>query len=347
MNQLGLFDEQHRLEVLSRLGDQLERLDGSIDWGQFLPIIKRALSKEALGPGGRPAYPYRLMFKILVLQRLYNISDDQTEYQINDRMTFMRFLGLGLNDRVPDAKTIWLFREKLTQSGVAAKLFSLFEKQLSAQGLITRRGSIIDASFVEVPRQRNTREENRQLKEGVIPEDWEKPENANKLRQKDVDARWTKKGSETHYGYKNEPKVDAGSKLITAYAVVPASVHDSVKFADLVDPAKDKVIYGDSAFAGEELTARVRGEAEKKGRNIRLKILEKGYRGKPLTERQKASNKKKSRVRCRVEHVFGFMVNSMKGMYLRSIGLKRAEFNIGLSNLVYNMCRYEFLCRPA
>jgi IS5 family transposase len=136
-----------------------------------------------------------------VLQRLFNISDDQTEYQVKDRMSFMRFLGLTLGNRVPDAKTIWLFRENLTKADVLKELFDLFTKCLESQGLITRTGSIVDASFVDAPRQRNSREENKKIKEKEIPKEWEKPENINKFRQKDTDARWTKKGNETHYGY--------------------------------------------------------------------------------------------------------------------------------------------------
>src|SRR5215469_5197344 len=199
--QTGLFDESNRLRDLSSLGDPLEKLNGVIDWGMFRPILDGVFQKERNQTTSRPPYPYLLMFKILVLQRLFNISDDQTEYQIKDRMTFMRFLGLSISDRVPDAKTIWLFRENLTNADVIKKLFDMFERQLARKGIITRSGSIIDASFVDAPRQRNTRDENSLLKEGLIPEEWELPENANKLRQKDVDARWAKKGDETHYGY--------------------------------------------------------------------------------------------------------------------------------------------------
>lgn len=341
--QLSLFDESDRLQELSQLGDPLEKLNQVIDWGMFKPILNKVFQKERKGVQGRPPYPYLMMFKILVLQRLYNISDDQTEYQIKDRITFMRFLGLSINNRVPDAKTIWLFRENLVKANVHKKLFDLFESYLESQRLITRKGSIVDASFVEAPRQRNTREENEQIKSGVIPEEWE----ANKLRQKDVDAQWAKKGGVLHYGYKDEPKVDAESKLIIDYAVVPANVHDIETFEVLIDPLKDNVIYGDSAFVSADIAESITTKAKKKNRNITLKITEKGYRNNPLTDKQKASNRKKSAIRCRVEHIFGFIVNSMNGKNLRSKGISRAKFNIGLTNLIYNMCRYEFLIRPA
>ena len=191
--QLGLFDEYERLERLSELGDPLTRLNQVMNWEMFRPELQKAFQKERKGPGGRPPYDYVMMFKILVLQKLYKLSDEQTEYQINDRMSFMRFLGIGLESRVPDAKTIWLYRETLTQAHVIDKLFSLFNAQLDEAKLITHTGSIVDATFVDAPRQRNTREENKKIKEGEVPEEWQKAENIHKLRQKDTDARWAKK----------------------------------------------------------------------------------------------------------------------------------------------------------
>ena len=339
MMQLGLFDKENRLEKLSKLGDSLVRLNKVIDWEQFRPVLATVLKKEPKGAGGRPPYDCILMFKILILQLIYNLSDDQTEYQINDRMSFMRFLGLGLEDRVPDAKTIWLFRDTLTKADVAQKLFDGFAAQLEAKHLITRTGTIVDATFMDAPRQRNTRGENATIKAESIPEDWKQECRKNKLRQKDTDARWTKKGDEVHYGYKNHVKADAESKLITGYAVTSANVHDSQVLAELVDDT-DYVLYADSAYCGENIFA-----ALPKG--LELKVHEKGSRNHPLTEEQKACNQEKSRIRVRIEHIFGFMTNSMYGITVRSIGKLRARFNAGITNLVYNICRYEFLCRQS
>ena len=335
--QLGLFDKENRLEKLSKLGDSLVRLNKAIDWEQFRPVLTAVLKKEPKGAGGRPPYDCILMFKILILQRIYNLSDDQTEYQINDRMSFMRFLGLGLEDRVPDAKTIWLFRDTLTKADVVQKLFDGFAAQLEAKHLITRTGTIVDATFMDAPRQRNTRDENATIKAGSIPEEWKQEKQKSKLRQKDTDARWTKKGDEVHYGYKNHVKADAESKLITGYAVTSANVHDSQVLAELVDDT-DYVLYADSAYCGEIIFA-----ALPKG--LELKVHEKGSRNNPLTNEQKACNQEKSRIRVRIEHIFGFMTNSMDGITVRSIGKLRARFNAGITNLVYNICRYEFLCR--
>jgi IS5 family transposase len=338
MKQINVFDESKRQEKLSKLGDPLERLNGIINWDIFKPILNRVFRKEHEGAGGRPPYSYVMLFKILILQRLFNISDDQTEYQINDRMTFMRFLGLGLGDSVPDAKTIWLFRDTLVKAGVEREMFDVFESQLKAQGIITHKGQIVDASFVDAPRQRNTREENQQIKEGQIPEEWKAPENIHKLQQKDTDARWAKKNDEVHYGYKDHVKVDVESKIITDYAVTSANVHDSQALIALLDEKTDTHLYADSAYSG-------RGIAKEIPEGIKNHIHEKGYRSHPLSEEQRKSNREKSRVRARIEHVFGYMTGSMHGLTVRSIGLARAVFNIGLTNLIYNMCRYEHLCR--
>ena len=330
MKQISLFAEENRLQKLSELGDCLERLK-IIDWKSFRPIIALALIRERKSNAGRPPFDCILLFKIIILQRLYNLSDDQTEYQTNDRMSFMRFLGLGLDDKVPDAKTIWLFKDTLTKAGIIDQLFSQFNRMLEERGIITHKGTIVDATFVDAPRQRNSRDENEKIKNGEIPEEWKK--NPHKMAQKDVDDRWTKKRDETHYGYKDHVKMDADSKLILDYVATPANVHDSNEFEDFFNE-QDKAAYADSAYVGKELPEHVRNE-----------VCEKGYRNKPLTEDQKENNRRKSKIRCRIEHVFAYMTMSMHGPTVSSIGIERAVFNIGLTNLVYNLCRYSFLSR--
>jgi transposase, IS5 family len=336
MKQKGFFDEDDRLRELSRLGDPLEKLNKTIKWEIFRPIITKALKKSAKGPGGRPPYDYLLMFKILILQRLYHISDAQAEYQIKDRLSFMRFLGLTLSEDIPDDKTIWFFREQLVNSKIMESLFKRFLKELEKKNLITREGSIVDATFVDIPKQRNSKEENDSIKAGKVPEEWEKEEQKNKLAQKDIDARWTKKNDETHYGYKDHVKVDKDSKVIVDYTVTDASVHDSQELTNLINKKKDKSLFADSAYKGEEVEKCL-------GKKVKNNIIEKAYRNKPLTEEQKEKNREKSKIRCRIEHVFGYMTNSLKGIAIRSIGKTRAEFNIGLLNLTYNICRYNFL----
>lgn len=330
---VGFFDEDFRLTKLTELGDPLKRLSAGVDFEIFREVLTEKLHVQPKEKGGRKPYDYVLMFKILILQRYYNISDDQTEYQICDRLSFMRFLKLTLADDVPDSKTIWLFRERLTDSGLVEILFELFIKKLSELNLIIHEGKIVDASFVEVPKQRNTREENKTIKQGGIPQDWN--DNANKLAQKDVDARWTKKDNVSYYGYKNHTKCDEKSKLITGYNITSASVHDSQPAEELLTKEDEQQpFYADSAYVGADLN-----KALVENKKVIPQIIEKGFKNKPLTEEQMAGNKEKSKVRVRIEHIFGFIENSMNGSFIRCIGITRATAIIGLINLTYNMFR--------
>jgi len=333
----GLFDYENRMRKLEEGPDPLARLNARIDWEIFRPNLERVFKKEAKGPGGRPRHDVVMMFKILVIQRYYNLSDEQAEYQINDRLSFQKFLGITLSDAVPDEKTIWLFRETLSEAGRVKKLFRRFERHLSQAGLMGHEGKIIDASFVDVPRQRNSREENEEIKLGKVPEVFK--ENGDRLRQKDVEARWAKKGKEVHYGYKDHVKVDRATKMIEDYEVTDASVHDSQAVEDLVEKG-DGTLHADSAYGGEKI------ETILKEKCVKGEICEKGYRNHPLSEEQKKSNRKKSRIRARVEHIFGFMTNTMRdGLKMRWIGMRRNAVGIGLLNLVYNMARYEQIMR--
>jgi transposase, IS5 family len=325
--------EISRLHKLSKLGDPLERLIKGIDFEIFRSKLDFLLSKDSKGLGGRPAYDYVLLFKILVLQRYYNLSDDQTEYQISDRLSFMRFLGLSLNTDIPDSKTIWHFREQLAKKGGGESLFDVFLAELTALNLVVHEGKIVDASFVEVPKQRNSKEENEIIKLGQVPDKW--AENQHKLSQKDIEARWTKKNDVSYYGYKDHTKVDSKSKIITKYAVTDASVHDSQAFLSLLDSSDEgQKVYADSAYVGKEIETKLI-----KDKKVVPQIIERAYKDKPLTDTQKENNHLKAKTRCRVEHVFGFIENSMKGSFIRSIGMMRAKANIGLMNLVYNLFR--------
>ena len=335
--QPGLFDVEERAAQLTKMGDPLVGLKARIDWEAFRPELNRAHEKDRKSQAGAKPFDVVLMFKILVLQQLHNLSDDGIEYQIRDRFSFMRFLGLQLEDRVPDSKTVWTFREKLKNLNLVEVLFARFHEQLAAQGYMARAGQMIDATFVEVPKQRNSREENARIKAGQVPEAWDKPEVQAKRRQKDTEARWTKKNDEKHYGYKNHVNADEGNKLIQSYAVTHAAVHDSRVFDELLDQATDaegnkRAVYADSAYRSEAQEQRLADVA------IESQVCEKGARGKPLTEEQKLTNRTKSKVRARVEHVFGAQA-AMGGHVVRTIGLQRAIVKIGLMNLVYNMKR--------
>lgn len=324
MFELNLFGENMVFEKLSQIGDPLEKLVGLIDWELFRPILNQLLVKSAKGPGGRPPYDYLLMFKILILQRYYNLSDDQTEYAILDRLSFRRFLEISeYTPAIPDAKTIWLFKDTLSKANGYQELFTTFEKELESQGIISHEGTMIDASFIESPKQRNSRKENELLKEGIIPEVWSDA----KRHQKDTDARWTKKNNQSFFGYKNHVSVDMRSKLILKQEVTTASVHDSQVFESLMDE-QTHVVFADSAYIGQSLPDGVRSE-----------VMTRSVRKHPLTDEQVQRNHLRASIRCRVEHIFAFIENSMNGSTFRGTTFIRAKFNGMITSLTYNLFR--------
>lgn len=341
MTQPGFFDLSERYEELSAAGDPLERLNAIIPWSKFRSTLNRALWKTRKSNAGRPPYDYVLMFKMLVLQSLYNISDAKVEFMVKDRLSFMRFLKLGLEDAVPDEKTLWSFRERLVQAKAINKLFAKFDKYLDDLGYTAECGSIIDASIVEAPRQRNSREDNKKIKAGEVPDNWK--DSPNMLCQKDVDARWTKKRGETYYGYKDHIGIDAKYKLVRSFEVTDASLHDSHIFEVLLSGRNagkaDKHVWADSAYR----TSKNVKFLESNGYLSR--ISKKASKGKWLPDDWERINRRFSKIRKRVEHVFGFIENSLNGKFIRTIGIKRARWKIGMMNLVYNMCRVEQLAR--
>ena len=346
MSHPGFFDLQHRYEGLDAKGDPLVAIAAAVPFELFRGELQAALVVGGLrtadgmrkSAAGRKPWDEVLIFKVLVLQALYNLSDDQMEYQLRDRLSFMRFVGLGLEDTVPDAKTLWLYRETLAKAGAVEGLFNLFDRYLKAQGYLAMGGQIIDATIVPAPRQRNSRDDNATVKSGKTPAEWEKKPAKN--RQKDKDARWTKKHGRSHFGYKNHISIDRRHKLVRRYAVSTASVHDSQKLGDVLDANNTASgVWADSAYRSKEIEEKL---AE---RNLKSHIHRRGGRNKPLTPRQEAANKARSKVRARVEHVFGNQHNSMGGKLVRTIGIVRATVKIGMQNLAYNMRRLVVLER--
>ena len=333
MGQMGFFDVANRYAGLDAKNDPLVKINDVVPWETFRARLEAAWRRppeERKSTAGRKPWDAVVMFKAIVLCELYNLSDDQVEYQLRDRLSFMRFLGLGLEDGVPDAKTVWLYRDVLAQEGVIGELFDEFDNYLKERGYLAMGGQIIDASIVPVPKQRNTRDENAKIKDGGTPEDWENQ--PAKRCQKDTDARWTKKHGKSHYGYKNHVNVDRRHKLVRRYKVTDAAVHDGQVVDDILDADNTASgVWADSAYRSVEIEATL----EEKG--LKSRIHRKGHRGKPLSEREKRGNKTRSKVRARVEHVFGAQSNDMGGTLVCGIGLARAR--IGLKNLVYNMHR--------
>jgi len=222
MQQIGMFDVSIRLNKIDQNGDPLKRLNEVVNWETFRPILEKIRQKKRKSNAGRKPFDVVLMFKILILQSLYNLSDDATEMQILDRLSFMRFLGLGIGDRVPDAKTIWLFREQLKEAGILPELFHQFDSFLRKHGFEARKGQIVDASIVSVPKQKNNRDQNAKIKSGEEVDGWSDAQR----RQKDTEARRTRKHGKAYFGYKNHVSIDVEHKFIRKFVVTDASVHD-------------------------------------------------------------------------------------------------------------------------
>lgn len=336
-SQLTFFDYSRRMEKVEEY-DRLPALKGLVPWEQFRGLLEKATRKlREESVGGRPAFDAVKMFRILVLQRLYNLSDDALEFRLNDSLSFQRFVGIGSSETVPDAKTIWHFREQLTQSGAVKKLFARFEEHLALQGYQATSGTIMDATVVEVPRKGFTSSEDyKQVKSGELPKKW--TGNVNRMRQLDRDARFTVKGGKFLYGYKNHINVDVKYKLIRECEVTAASVNESLVAAKLLNQKnRSASVYGDSAYDTKRVSTTI------KKLNLRSEIQRQRRHPSIPEDKFKKYNAKRSIVRRRVEHIFGHQVVSMKAKVLRYVGKLRVEAATVLNNLVYNMSRYRYL----
>lgn len=346
--QAGFWDIDERYVRLSEAGDPLEKLDAVVPWDVFRKPLAKALKRSDGGKGGRPPFDPVMMFKILVLQALYDLGDDQAEFVINDRLSFMRFLGLGLGDKVPDAKTIWLFREHLTQARAVENLFARFDKHLAKAGYLAMGGQIVDATLVAAPKQRNTDGEKATIKAGKVPDEWQdKPA---KLRQKDRDARWTVKFSKAKvdedgkakqrdiivpvFGYKNHAAIDRRHGFIRGWEVTGASAWDGAQLGNVLDRNNTgSTVWADTAYRSKK------NEAWLARNGYVSDIHHKKPKGRPMSEVMARANGRRSKIRAAVEHVFAHQKARM-GLFVRTIGIARARTKIGMVNLAYNLTRY-------
>jgi transposase, IS5 family len=337
--ELGLFDAEQLRERVAATDHPLWRINEIVEWERFQPIIDGVFNSTPNGPGGRPSYDRMMMFKILILKQLYNIPDEQMEQRLLGDLFFRHFLGLTFSDPTPDQKTIWLFQDTLSDAGVILDLFDAFNQQLATHRLMTKSGVIIDATIVPVPVQHISSKDRETLDKGEIPEEWiKRPAIA---RQRDTDAEWTKKHGKSYFGYKNHIKVDKDEKLIQTWEVTPANDHDSQPLPTLLDEEQDasQELYADAAYVGEPIRRVLRGCKMKDRRH------KKAFKNSPLNDYQKRQNRRKSKIRARVEHVFGAVRMQMSDIRIRNIGRIRATFVIGMRNLIYNIRRWDYLRR--
>jgi IS5 family transposase len=349
--QAGFFDTDDRLRWLSAAGDPLERLRAAVDFEAFRAELEAAVPRADRSRGGRPPYDAVLMFRILVLQALYTLSDEQAEYQLRDRLSFTRFVGLALHEPVPDAKTIWLFREQLTRAGALARLFARFDASLAARGYLAMGGQIVDATIVEARKPRLNREEKATLREGATPAGWSKA----RTRQIDRDGRWTiKRGRKARppagaprqataeiavpmFGYKNHVNIDRRHGFVRRFTVTHAARHDGSQLGAVLDPANTAGgVWADTAYRSQANLDLLRR------RGLTPQFRRAKPRGRPMPAHIARGNTTRSRVRAHVEHVFATEKRRM-GLVIRCIGLVRATARITLANLAYNMRRLAWL----
>ena len=350
--QPGFFDLDARYRALSAAGDALERLARAVDFELFRPELEAALGRSDRAKGGRPPYDAVLMFKVLVLQTLYTLSDDQTEYQLRDRLSFMRFVGLALHEPVPDAKTIWLYREQLTRAGAIERLFQRFNRTLRDRGVLAMGGQILDAPVVQARPARLTTEEKAAIRGGETPSGWSPARRA----QIDRDARWTLKrgrkrpssadGTDRRqqveiavpvFGYKSHVGIDRQHGLIRTWTVTHAAAHDGGQLEGLLDAANTaSPVWADTAYRSAANLAAL----AKRGMTARLQRPK--PRGKPMPPHVRRGNATRGRVRAAVEHVFACQKQRLR-LVVRTVGLARARTKLGLANLAYNLLRFVWL----
>jgi IS5 family transposase len=351
--QRGFFDFEDRLKELSAEGDPLEKLSETVDFELFRPVLVKALRRSHPSKGGRPGFDPVLKFKMLVLQALHGLSLAQTSYMVRDRLSWMRFCGLGPGDTVPDANTLWDFREALIAARALDKAFERLDRAISAAGYLPMGGQIIDATLVAAPKQRNTDGEKVAIKAGEIPTAWkDKPA---RLRQKDRDARWTVKFAKAKpredgepqidiaipfFGYKSHISIDRRHGIIRRARTTDAAAHDGARLREgLIDPANTASdVWADTAYrsaANEAFLA-------KAGKVSRIHY--KKPKGKPMPTPIARGNATKSRVRAHVEHVFAEQKDRMR-LFIRTIGIARAEAAVTLANMAFNMKRWCWLNR--
>jgi len=352
MIQPGFFDVEERLRELSKQGDPLEALSATVDFEIFRPVIDRALGRPDRSKGGRPEHDRVLKFRMLVLKSMHGLSFARTEYLVRDRLSWMRFCGLGLGDGVPDANTLWDFQEDLIAADALDDLFAELDRALTGAGYLAMSGQILDASIVEAPRPRNSRGEKAELRAGRVPADWE--DLPAKRRQKDIDARWTVKVSHKRavgadgktlppltipaFGYKSHVSIDRRYGLIRCQRITHAAAHDGTELRrGLIDQANTASdVWADSAYrsAANERYLEACGKVSR--------IHRKKPRGKPMPRHIARGNATRSKIRARVEHVFAEQKSRM-GLTIKSVGLARAKATITMANMAYNMKRWCWL----
>jgi transposase, IS5 family len=299
--------------------ERLDKLACVVKWYRFEKLLKR-LEKETIT--GRPAYAPLIMFKALLLQALYGLSDAELEEALYDRLSFRRFAGLALDEHVPDHTTLCRFRNRLVEAGLLERLFGELDRQLDEAGLILRRGTMLDATVIETTAARPPRD-----RDGVA------------AVRRDPDAAFTRRKGKagSSYGYKAHVGVDEGSGLIRKVITTPANINDTVPADDLIQGDEQRVL-ADSAY---HTHAR---EKALKQRGIRSCLMHRPNKHHPvLRPSLKRFNRLISRDRAAVETTFATLKRRMGLRAIRYIGLAKASAQIQLAAIAFNMRRWVTL----
>jgi IS5 family transposase len=276
----------------------LRRIEETMNWQPIEQMLEELYASRR----GRPSYPPLIMFKALLLEQWYGLSDPGLEEAIGDRISFQQFLGLSFHDPVPDETTICKFRGLLARKGWSEKLFEMVAEQLDTRGLVIRRGSLIDASLIHAHR-----------KPGGDP-----------------DAKMTLRGRKVHYGYKAHVTVDQESEILRHLELTSANVHDSTLFVTMIR-GDEQSVFADKAYSKDGRKSALREYG------IFCGILDKARINKPLSLRQKKRNKRFSRVRSAVERVFGTFKRHYGMGRVRYVGLMRNRAHLFLVGICYNL----------
>tara|TARA_Y100000031_G_C8191547_1_gene371634 strand:+ start:37 stop:1131 length:1095 start_codon:yes stop_codon:yes gene_type:complete len=307
---------------VTRTEKKLRKIDELLDFESVIDKFA-IIDKTKNGLGGRPRKEVLMMTKILFVQHLYNMSDPELEDQLNDRLSFQRFVGLSMSIKVPDYTTIWRFRDALIKHNLLDGIFEMVIGECETKGLVIKRGTIVDSTIIKSstrPLSKNKR--------NVLEE---KPSS-----QIDTDASSTQKRNRHYFGYKGHIGVDHGSKLIRKKTFTTASSHDITEMPNLVTGDENSV-WGDKAYSKKEAKQKARES------NIYYGVLDKGKRNHPLGNKQKRRNKQKSKVRSSVEHPFLYIKEHLGYKIARAKTHARNEFDFTMNCILYNIFRADYL----
>lgn len=309
----------------SRILEKLEKINRIVQWDEILEIVK-VTDRTSKQTGGAPHKDLLVKVKMLFLQHLYNLSDPELEDQVNDRLSFQKFLGIDFRTTIPDFSTIWRFRERLIEKQLNDKLFEKILSYIDSRGLILKKGTIIDASILSSSNKPLSKDRREEL-------------NEEPSTQIDTDADSTEKRGKKYFGYKCHIGIDMGSKIIRKRKFTSARPHDSQAKEDLI-VGDEKAIFGDSAYSNKEDKSKARKEG------IYYGVLDKATRSKKLSNKQKKNNKNKSKIRSSVEHPFGYIKEKLEYNNARAKNIKRNGFRFDMNCIIYNIMRSNYLLKP-